>query len=286
MGLTTGGTIGARSGISLDEAVERVQALRRRGARGQPRHPLPVPRRPDRRARRRAVRPRAHHRHRRLLRRLEHGAPADRGGHDGEHAALQVHPDPGDSMSGRFITQGDIVRDQFDWGEAGWVSRPEFTGSRAMCVMDVTLQPGRGPPLPPPPRPGGDHLGARGARRAVARGRQAASSGPARRSTSRRTSSTAPTRVGDEPAKLTVILTPDRGRGRLRGHRRLRGGALGVAALSARARAASEQPLEVLRGAFEVDRVSAGAHRPRGEPLRDRGRRRAPSCSRPARSCR
>ena len=35
----------------------------------------------------------------------------------------------------RFITQGDIVRDQFDWGEAGWVSRPELTGSRGMCVI-------------------------------------------------------------------------------------------------------------------------------------------------------
>ena len=53
MGLTTGGTIGAQTGLTLDEAVERVQALRRRGARGQPGHPLPVPRRPDRRARRR-----------------------------------------------------------------------------------------------------------------------------------------------------------------------------------------------------------------------------------------
>ena len=40
MGLTTKGTIGAQIGlISLDEAVERVQAMRRRGARGQPRHP-------------------------------------------------------------------------------------------------------------------------------------------------------------------------------------------------------------------------------------------------------
>ena len=35
------------------------------------------------------------------------------------------------SGGGRFITQQDIVRDQFDWGEAGWVSRPELTGSRA-----------------------------------------------------------------------------------------------------------------------------------------------------------
>ena len=50
-------------------------------------------------------------------------------------------------MSSRFIAAGDIARDQFDWGEAGWVSRPEFTGSRAMCVMDVTLQPGAGHPF-------------------------------------------------------------------------------------------------------------------------------------------
>src|SRR5947208_15736455 len=47
----------------------------------------------------------------------------------------------------QFITQGDIVRDQFDWGEAGWVSRLELTGSRGMCVMDVTLQPGAGHPF-------------------------------------------------------------------------------------------------------------------------------------------
>ena len=50
-------------------------------------------------------------------------------------------------MTSRFIAAGDIARDQFDWGEAGWVSRPEFTGSRAMCVMDVTLQPGAGHPF-------------------------------------------------------------------------------------------------------------------------------------------
>ena len=61
--------------------------------------------------------------------------------------------------------------------------------------------------------------------------------------------------LGDEPAKLTRDPHPDRGRGRLRGHRRLRGGALGVAALK-RELGSSEQPLEVLRGAFEVDRVS------------------------------
>ena len=47
-------------------------------------------------------------------------------------------------MSGRFIAQGDIVRDQFEWGESGWISRPSLTGSTALCVMDVTIKPGGG----------------------------------------------------------------------------------------------------------------------------------------------
>ena len=47
-------------------------------------------------------------------------------------------------MSGRFISESDVVRDRFDWGEAGWISRPELTGSRAICVMDVTIVPGGG----------------------------------------------------------------------------------------------------------------------------------------------
>ena len=45
---------------------------------------------------------------------------------------------------GRFITEQDIVRDTFDWGQAGWMSRPELTGSSALCVMDVTIHPGSG----------------------------------------------------------------------------------------------------------------------------------------------
>jgi len=47
-------------------------------------------------------------------------------------------------MSGRFITEADIARDQADWGVTGWVSRPSFTGSTSMCVMDVHLEPGGG----------------------------------------------------------------------------------------------------------------------------------------------
>jgi quercetin dioxygenase-like cupin family protein len=48
---------------------------------------------------------------------------------------------------GKFITEQDIVVDSFDWGTSGWISRPELTGSRALCVMDVTLQPGAGHPF-------------------------------------------------------------------------------------------------------------------------------------------
>ena len=47
-------------------------------------------------------------------------------------------------MSGRFIKGDDIVRDQFEWGESGWVSRPSLTGSTALCVMDVKIVPGGG----------------------------------------------------------------------------------------------------------------------------------------------
>jgi quercetin dioxygenase-like cupin family protein len=50
-------------------------------------------------------------------------------------------------MNGRFITKDDIARETFDWGETGWVSRPSFTGSTALCVMDVTLVPGGGHPF-------------------------------------------------------------------------------------------------------------------------------------------
>ena len=154
----------------------------------------------------------------------------------------------------QFITQGDIVRDQFDWGEAGWVSRPELTGSRGMCVMDVTLQPGAGHPFHRHPdqeeiiwvregrieqwledakqraRPRRGRLHREGRRPRLLHG-------------------------GRRAGQAHRHPHADRRRGGLRGHRRLRGGALGVAALR-RELGSSEQPLEVLRGAFEVDRVS------------------------------
>jgi hypothetical protein len=101
--------------------------------RGQPRDPLSLSWRTDRRAGRRSVRDREHERDRRLLRRLQHGAPAGGSRDDREHEALQVHPDPGVNMNGRFITQADIVRDTFDWRQSGWISRPSLTG-RTLCA--------------------------------------------------------------------------------------------------------------------------------------------------------
>ena len=50
MGLTTKGSIGAKTALTLADAAKRVQALCRRGEGGQPRRPRPLPRRPDRRA--------------------------------------------------------------------------------------------------------------------------------------------------------------------------------------------------------------------------------------------
>jgi quercetin dioxygenase-like cupin family protein len=44
----------------------------------------------------------------------------------------------------RFVTQSDLKRDRFDWGEVGWRCRPDVTGAKQLTVMDVTLAPGKG----------------------------------------------------------------------------------------------------------------------------------------------
>jgi quercetin dioxygenase-like cupin family protein len=43
-----------------------------------------------------------------------------------------------------FVKQGDIRREQWDWGVIGWRCAPENTGSKALVVMDVALEPGEG----------------------------------------------------------------------------------------------------------------------------------------------
>lgn len=47
-------------------------------------------------------------------------------------------------MNGTFVLGKDMVRDQFDWGEIGWTSRPGNTGAEQLAVLDVTLLPGKG----------------------------------------------------------------------------------------------------------------------------------------------
>ena len=89
MGLTTKGTIGAQTAKTLDQCVEEIQAMRDAAVAREPRRDRALPRRAAGRARGRRVRARPHRGHRRLLRRLEHGAPADRDRDDREHAPLQ-----------------------------------------------------------------------------------------------------------------------------------------------------------------------------------------------------
>ncbi|MBM3888391.1 MAG: cupin domain-containing protein [Verrucomicrobia bacterium] len=47
-------------------------------------------------------------------------------------------------MNGKFIIANEIIRDQLDWGEMGWISRPATTAARNICEIAVTLEPGFG----------------------------------------------------------------------------------------------------------------------------------------------
>lgn len=47
-------------------------------------------------------------------------------------------------MKGRFITSAEVEREQLDWGELGWISRPSITGGTDIVVIEVTLKPGKG----------------------------------------------------------------------------------------------------------------------------------------------
>jgi quercetin dioxygenase-like cupin family protein len=44
----------------------------------------------------------------------------------------------------RFVMQGDVEQQPFDWGTIGWRCSPANTGSKQLVVMDVTLEPGEG----------------------------------------------------------------------------------------------------------------------------------------------
>jgi quercetin dioxygenase-like cupin family protein len=47
-------------------------------------------------------------------------------------------------MKGRFITTQEVEREQLEWGELGWISRPAMTGAEDITVIEVTLEPGHG----------------------------------------------------------------------------------------------------------------------------------------------
>jgi quercetin dioxygenase-like cupin family protein len=45
---------------------------------------------------------------------------------------------------GHFISAEGVVRDQLDWGQMAWFSRPADTGTDAFVLIEVTLLPGFG----------------------------------------------------------------------------------------------------------------------------------------------
>lgn len=47
-------------------------------------------------------------------------------------------------MNGQFIRTTDVDREQLDWGELGWISRPPKTGAEHITAIEVTLIPGGG----------------------------------------------------------------------------------------------------------------------------------------------
>lgn len=47
-------------------------------------------------------------------------------------------------MNGMFTPSSEVHRDQLDWGELGWLSRPKTTQGSASVVVQVTLKLGQG----------------------------------------------------------------------------------------------------------------------------------------------
>lgn len=47
-------------------------------------------------------------------------------------------------MNGKFVLGAQLTRDQLEWGEMGWISRPADTQARSICEIEVTLEPGFG----------------------------------------------------------------------------------------------------------------------------------------------
>jgi quercetin dioxygenase-like cupin family protein len=115
-------------------------------------------------------------------------------------------------MSGRFIGSEDIAHDTFDWGETGWISRPELTGSRALCVMDVTISPGSGHAFHRHPDQE-EVIWVREGRVEQWLEQDKRELGPGEAVHIPKNVVHASYTVGDTPAKLSVILSPTAGEG-------------------------------------------------------------------------
>jgi quercetin dioxygenase-like cupin family protein len=47
-------------------------------------------------------------------------------------------------MNGKFVMKADVEREQLDWGQLGWISRPTATEAEVLTVIEVILEPGKG----------------------------------------------------------------------------------------------------------------------------------------------
>jgi len=47
-------------------------------------------------------------------------------------------------MNGKFVFSTEVEREQLDWGELGWITRPSSVGAKQLTTIEVTLEPGKG----------------------------------------------------------------------------------------------------------------------------------------------
>jgi quercetin dioxygenase-like cupin family protein len=47
-------------------------------------------------------------------------------------------------MAGKFLSSTEVVREQLDWGELGWCSRPAGTGLGKLVMIEVNFTEGGG----------------------------------------------------------------------------------------------------------------------------------------------
>ena len=47
-------------------------------------------------------------------------------------------------MNGKFVFSAEVEREQLDWGELGWITKPSSVGATYLTTIEVTLIPGKG----------------------------------------------------------------------------------------------------------------------------------------------